>query len=65
MELQHTGHLLRAPVWIGMSGQDQVRTASNSLWGSMGLDQRVQVTELMRSQVNRTLEALMMHVTPP
>jgi len=62
MAAQRTSHVLGAPVWVGMRGQDQVRTASDRLRGSMSLDQKLQVMEFMRSQLKRTL---MMHETPP
>lgn len=47
-----------------MSYQDQVRTSSDCLWGSMGLDQKLQLLELMRSQLKRTLGTMMMHGVP-
>jgi len=48
-----------------MRGLDELRTPSHGLWGPMGLDQQLQLTELMGSQEERTLGALMRQAAPP
>ncbi len=65
MPVQRPCHLLRAPVRMSMRGLDELRTPSHGLWGPMGLDQQLQLTELMGSQEERTLGALMRQAAPP
>jgi hypothetical protein len=45
MAIEYAGESLGAPVWMGMRELDQLGTTSNSLWGSVSLDQ---VLELMQ-----------------
>src|SRR2546421_5077928 len=65
MALQRPCHLLRAPVRMSMRSLDELRTSSDGLWGPMGLDQQLQLTELIGSQEQRTLGALMRQTAPP
>src|SRR6266496_270445 len=43
----HTSHLLGGPLRMSMSGQDQLRTPGEGLWGLMSLGQELQLTHLM------------------
>ena len=47
-----------------MKSQDQLRASSDGLWGSMCLDQPLELMEFIGSQPKRTAGALMMQSAP-
>jgi hypothetical protein len=61
MPVQRPRQLLRAPVRMSMRNLDELCTPSDGLWGPMGPDQYLQLIKIMRSQVKRTVGALMTH----
>src|SRR6266487_354116 len=65
MALQRPRHLLGAPVWMRMRNLDELRTPSDGLWSSMGLDQSLELIEIMRRYEERTLRVLTRHRAPP
>jgi hypothetical protein len=55
MTRERTGELLRAPVGMGIPSFDELRTSSNCLWRSMGLDQMLYLIKGVGSQLKRLL----------
>lgn len=65
MAVQRPRDLLGPPVWMRLRNLDELRTPSDGLWSPMGLDQSLELIEIMRSYEERTLGALRSYAAPP
>ncbi len=64
MAMKSVSYLFRTPVRMSMRELDQLRTTSDGLWGSVGLNQKLEVMEFIGSQLKNTLRMLIMHGLP-
>ena len=63
--MQGPSKLLRAPVGMGMRGEDNLCASNYGLWGPMRLDEMKELLDLICSQRKRKQWGARMQSTPP